>query len=71
MGSRFHASVRGSESRKRSGMTSRQAVLSLMRVAGAENDKSTWTRLLIENPIGRAAANEAWAAGVAQRAASK
>lgn len=67
MSKRFDKSVSESDSRKRAGVTCRQAVLSLMRVAGYESDNAKWTRLLIENPIGREAANEAWALGQKQR----
>jgi hypothetical protein len=48
-------------------MTKRETVLSLMHVAGYENDRKAWTRLLVENAIGRAAADEAWTRGVAAR----
>lgn len=53
--------------RRAGAMTKRATVLDLMRIAGYEGDRRTFTRLLVENPIGRAAANEAWARGVAQR----
>ena len=59
----FHSSITDSESRKRAGMTCRACVLSLMRIAGAENDRGKWMRLYVENPIGRPAADKAWREG--------
>lgn len=55
---RFHDSIR-----RPNGMTKRQTVLSLMRVAGYENDSAKFTRLLIENPIAHHVAKEAWRKG--------
>ena len=63
----FHPSIVASESRKRAGMTCRACVLSLMRIAGAEDDRKTWMRLYVENPIGRPAADKAWREGALQR----
>ena len=60
--SSFHGSIR-----RAGGMTKRKTVLELMRVAGYENDARAFTRLLVENPISRQAANEAWSRGVTQR----
>lgn len=62
-------SQRFSQSIRRAGpLSKRETVLSLMRAAGAENDQRGFLRLLIENPISRAAANKAWAEGRAYAA---
>jgi hypothetical protein len=55
--------------RRAGGMTKRQTVLSLMRLAGYDGDNAYFTRLLIENPISRRVAEEAWREGVRARAA--
>lgn len=60
---RFHDSIR-----RAGGMTKRETVLSLMRIAGYENDSSKFTRLLIENPIRRMVAEAAWREGRARAA---
>lgn len=61
--------MRFSNSIRRVGkMSKREVVLDLMRIAGAENDEAKFMRLLIENPISRTKANEAWAIGRKQRA---
>ena len=52
-------------------MTKRQTVLDLMRIAGYEDDRRAFTRLLVENAISRGAAEEAWRRGVAQREAPR
>lgn len=59
---RFHNSIR-----RPGGMTKRQTVLSLMRIAGYENDSAKFTRLLIENPISRRVAEDAWHEGRTKR----
>lgn len=59
---RFHDSIR-----RPYGMTKRQTVLSLMRVAGYENDSAKFTRLLVENPIAHRIAKEAWRKGRAAK----
>lgn len=60
---RFHDSIR-----RAGGMSKRETVLSLMRIAGYENDSGKFMRLLIENPISRKAANDAWWEGRARAA---
>lgn len=67
MGQRFNPSVRESTARRRERVSCRAVVLEAMRLAGFENDRGRWMRLYIENPIGRAAADEAWAKGERQR----
>lgn len=44
-------------------LTKRETALSLMRIAGYENDIRKWTRLYIENAVSLRAANEAWRLG--------
>lgn len=45
----------------------RALVLAYMRIAGYHDDRATFTRLYIENRIGRARANEAFRAGQAAK----
>lgn len=65
---RFHDSIHRPESLSGRKLTKRETVLSLMRLAGFENDEGKFVRLLVENPISRTAANEAWKAGRAMAA---
>lgn len=67
MSQRFSPSVRDSAARKRERISCRSVVLEAMRLAGFENDRGRWMRLYIENPIGRTAADDAWAKGQRQR----
>jgi len=65
---RFNQSIKTTDSGgRKTGMTKRQIVLELMRLAGYGGDRGRFTQLLSENPISMAAANEAWARGAAQR----
>jgi hypothetical protein len=71
MAKRFSDSIRTTDSGgRKTGMTKRQTVLSLMTIAGYENDSAKFTRLRIENPIGRQAANKAWNRGACKRIAA-
>lgn len=45
-------------------MTKRNTILGLMKFAGYHLDRATFTQLLIENRISRAAADEAFRAGI-------
>lgn len=47
----------------------RELTLAHMRIAGYDNDRASWTRLLIENKISYAVAKQAWADGVRMREA--
>lgn len=47
----------------------RKDALEWMRIAGYHNDKAAFTRLLIENRVGKAAADAAFFTGRAQREA--
>lgn len=49
--------------------SSRELILGHMRVAGWDNDRATWTRLLVENKISYAVAKQAFEQGVRMRAA--
>jgi len=49
------------------GQTRREIALSLARVAGYHGDTATFTRLLVEERVNRAAMNAAWQSGVFAR----
>lgn len=51
-------------------MTKREIAIAKARIAGFENDRRTFTRLLVESRVRRALLNEAWHQGRAQRARS-
>lgn len=45
----------------------RTDAIAYMRIAGYHNDLARWTRLFIENRVGREAANLAWVTGKTQK----